>query len=194
MASLFKSDRCGIETYKLVAWRDLDPDRSNQTVAGLKQCSSIQLASIPSCSNQTVAGLKRARAEGEVSTPRTVQIRPLRDWNPNTTQTSSMSVCVQIRPLRDWNLIIQAPLCRCRYRVQIRPLRDWNQERISSHWLSHTVQIRPLRDWNLNCSSIMYCFISFKSDRCGIETIVAKYRCNVTIWFKSDRCGIETQQ
>ena len=77
---------------------------SNQTVAGLKHSSICCVMHLDTRSNQTVAGLKLQLFHCTSILVRTVQIRPLRDWNGDTSSRLWCSLSVQIRPLRDWNV------------------------------------------------------------------------------------------
>ena len=120
-------------------------------------------------SNQTVAGLKRKCRMGTRWYSR-VQIRPLRDWNVRTVHVKTTFTDVQIRPLR-----------------------DWNSSSRTSGFCHAKVQIRPLRDWNVSSECEVLIFLKvFKSDRCGIETIMTRWFVQWMSSFKSDRCGIET--
>jgi len=190
--------------------------RSNQTVAGLKLfLSSLYdfvhaIVQIRPLRDWNVGKSKQDSENYEV------QIRPLRDWNILNIDIRRTQWNVQIRPLRDWNISGLNTL-RCGSNVQIRPLRDWNILTAFVVEIAECVQIRPLRDWNVRCRCRdnvrrrcsnqtvaglkLFQFLPsdlhsvvFKSDRCGIETILHRHRDNCTVAFKSDRCGIETVQ
>ena len=188
--STFKSDRCGIETC-LNDWWIVYHQSSNQTVAGLKLVTTLLLLHLRLRSNQTVAGLKPHWTMPAVTRYKTFKS------DRCGIETMYDIVCIRLCSMFKSDrcgietrtmicLLWKWPL------VQIRPLRDWNTGKLDIWVTQPEVQIRPLRDWNpfAWCSSGHN--VTFKSDRCGIETRICVVSNNIERLFKSDRCGIET--
>ena len=122
---------------------------------------------------------------------RSVQIRPLRDWNYYALVWYDNMPFVQIRPLRDWNLLDSGNYIGDE-QVQIRPLRDWNMKSkleslIDAECSNQTVA--GLKLWPPR----LICLLRMGSNQtvAGLKYCAPRYSRLTQVSFKSDRCGIE---
>ena len=193
--SLFSSNQtvAGLKLWQLIDMID-QQHGSNQTVAGLKLERSAFKRAVKAGSNQTVAGLKLRLALTDTfiyycSNQTVAGLKHL--WLLFALLVVDHGSNQTVAGLK----LIQTTPCPP-------PILE--------------VQIRPLRDWNcVQCLRAVRRGGRFKSDRCGIETIMIVFNDAasssvqirplrdwnvgssapdgyIRIEFKSDRCGIET--
>ena len=120
----FKSDRCGIETYKtLLMYQYHEWFKSDR--CGIETSIYSWLGGVNSCSNQTVAGLKHL-----------CQDHATHDWEAFKSDRCGIETMI-INFNIPFTLKFKSDRCGI----------ETDKYHIPGQ-VSHTVQIRPLRDWN----------------------------------------------